>query len=146
MTIASGFSRNQLRQAYTEAWRKHGEGTPLSAQEASIAAVIELHPEYQPLIADPANALAFEPGAATGRQNPFLHLGLHLAVRDQLSVDRPPGIRALHAQLQAKLGDAHSAEHALMEALGEVLWQANRDGRPPDEQQYLALARQRAGL
>ena len=146
MTIASGFSRDQLRQAYTEAWRKYGEGAPLSAQEASIAAVIELHPEYQTLIADPANALAFEPGAATGRQNPFLHLGLHLAVRDQLSVDRPPGIRALHAQLQAKLGDAHSAEHALMEALGEVLWQANRDGQAPDEQQYLALARQRAGL
>jgi len=118
----------------------------MSAQEASIAAVIELHPEYQPLIADSANALAFEAGAATGRQNPFLHMGLHLAVRDQLCVERPPGIRSLYEQLQAKLGDTHAAEHALMEALGEVLWQANRDGRAPDEQHYLALARTRAGL
>jgi Domain of unknown function (DUF1841) len=146
MTVASGFTRDQLRQAYTKAWRKHLDRTPMSAQEASIAAVIELHPEYQPLIGDPASALAFEPDATTGRQNPFLHMGLHLAVCDQLGVDRPPGIRALHEQLQAKLGDPHAAQHALMEALGEVLWQANRDGGAPDEQQYLALARQRAGL
>jgi len=146
MTVASGYSRDQLRQAYTEAWRKHAERTPMSPQEAAIAAIIELHPEYQLLVEDPASALAFEPAAATGRQNPFLHMGLHLAVRDQLAIDRPPGIRALHTQLQASLGDAHSAEHTLMEALGEVLWLANRDGRAPDEQQYLNLARQRAGL
>jgi hypothetical protein len=146
MSIASGYSRDQLRQAYTDAWRKHTDRAPLSAQEASIAAIIELHPEYQALIADPANSLAFEPGAATGQQNPFLHMGLHLAVRDQLVVDRPPGVRALHQQLQSRLGDPHAAEHALMEALAEVLWQANRDGRAPDEQQYLALARRRAGI
>ena len=146
MSIASGYSRDQLRKAYTEAWRKHIDRAPMSVQEASIAAIIELHPEYQALIADPATALAFEAGPATGRQNPFLHLGLHLAVRDQLAVDRPPSVQAVHQQLKARLGDAHAAEHALMEALGEVLWQANRDGRAPDEQQYLALARRRAEL
>lgn len=146
MSIASGYSRDQLRQAYTDAWRKHTDRAPLSAQEASIAAIIELHPEYHALIADPANSLAFEPGAATGQQNPFLHMGLHLAVRDQLVVDRPPGVRALHQQLQSRLDDPHAAEHALMETLAEVLWQANRDGRAPDEQQYLALARRRAGI
>jgi hypothetical protein len=145
MNIASGYSRDQLRQAYTDAWRKHIDRAPMSVQEATIAAIIELHPEYQVLIADPASALAFVPGAATGRQNPFLHMGLHLAVRDQLAIDRPPGIRALHEQLQARLGDAHAAEHALMEALGEVLWQANRDGLAPDEQQYLALGRRSLG-
>jgi hypothetical protein len=146
MTIGADYSRDQLRQAYSDAWRKHTERAPLSAQEAGIADVIALHPEYQALVADIASALAFEPDAATGRQNPFLHMGLHLAVRDQLSVDRPPGIRALYGQLQAKLGEAHTAEHALMEALAVVLWQANRDGRAPDEQQYLALARRSAGL
>ena len=146
MTVGSGYSRDQLRQAYTEAWHKHVDGAPMSVQEASIAAVIELHPEYQDLIGDPASALAFEPGAATGRQNPFLHMGLHLAVREQIAIDRPPGIRALHTQLLASLGDAHSTDHALMDALGEVLWQANRDGLAPDEQQYLAIARRRAGL
>jgi hypothetical protein len=143
MSIASSYSRDQLRRAYTDAWRKHQDMAPMSVQEASIAAIIELHPEYQALIADAANALAFEPGAQTGQQNPFLHMGLHLAIRDQLAVDRPPGVRTLHEQLQGSFGDAHAAEHALMEALGEVLWQANRDGRAPDEQQYLVLARRR---
>ncbi len=70
-------------------------------------------------------------------------MGLHLAVREQLSIDRPPGVRDLHRQLQARHGDSHGAEHALMEALGEALWQAQRDGLPPDEAQYLALARNR---
>ncbi len=143
MSIASSFSRDQLRRTYSDAWRKHQDLAPMSVQEASIAEIIELHPEYQALIADAANALAFEPGAQTGKQNPFLHMGLHLAIRDQLAVDRPPGVRTLHEQLQRSLGDAHAAEHALMEALGEVLWLANRDGRAPDEQQYMVLARRR---
>jgi len=70
-------------------------------------------------------------------------MGLHLAVRDQVSIDRPPGVRELHNLLQARHGDSHRAEHVLMEALGETLWQAQRSGRPPDEAHYLALARRR---
>jgi hypothetical protein len=143
MSIFDGHSRDQLRRAYTEAWHKLTERAPLSAQEAAIADVIALHPEYLALVADPASALAFEPGAQTGQQNPFLHMGLHLAIRDQIAIDRPPGIRALHQQLHARFGDVHAAEHELMEALGQVLWQAQRDGRAPDEQRYLALARRR---
>jgi hypothetical protein len=144
MSILDGHSRDQLRLAYTEAWRKFTERMPMSAQEAAIADIIALHPEYQALVADAVNALAFESGAETGRQNPFLHMGLHLAVRDQIAIDRPPGIRAIHQHLQSKLGDIHLADHELMEALGQVLWQAQRDGRAPDEQKYLALAGQRA--
>jgi hypothetical protein len=70
-------------------------------------------------------------------------MGLHLAVREQISIDRPPGVRDLKRELQARYGDAHLAEHALMEALGEELWKAQREGRAPDERQYLALARNR---
>jgi hypothetical protein len=144
MSAAPPYSRDQLRQTYTEAWRKHADGAPLSPQEAAIADVILLHPEYEALMSDPAGALAFESADLPDRQNPFLHMGLHLAIRDQVAVDRPPGIRALHRQLQAQHGSVHGAEHVLMEALAEILWQAQRDGRTPDEQQYLALARRRA--
>jgi len=143
MSASPGASRDALRRAYTEAWRKHRERVPLSPQEAGIADVIGLHPEYHGLVSDPDAALAFEPGAESGDQNPFLHMGLHLAIRDQVSIDRPPGIRALHRELAARHGGVHDAEHVLMEALAEVLWQAQRDGRAPDEQRYLALARQR---
>jgi hypothetical protein len=145
MSANLGASRDALRKAYTEAWRKHQERMPLSPQEAGIADIIGLHPEYHALIADPDAALAFEPGSTSGEQNPFLHMGLHLAIRDQVSIDRPPGIRALHRELQARFGGVHEAEHVLMEALAEVLWQAQRDGRAPDEQRYLTLARERRG-
>jgi uncharacterized protein DUF1841 len=145
MSIFDGHSRDQLRRAYSDAWQKHTGRAPLSAQEAAIADVIALHPEYQALVADPTSALAYEAGDAPGLQNPFLHMGLHLAVRDQLALDRPPGILGVFQQLQARLEDPHRCEHALMDALSEVLWQANRDGLAPDEQQYLVLARRRMG-
>lgn len=143
MSLLDGYSRDQLRLAYAQAWAKHLEHTPLAPLEAQIADVIEAHPEYQPIVADADTAVAFEPNAGEAAQNPFLHMGLHLAVREQLSVDRPPGIRDLKRRLQTRYGDAHRAEHALMEALGEELWTAQRDGRAPDERQYLVLARNR---
>ena len=140
MNAPLGQTRDSLRRAYSEAWAKHLQRVPLTPQEAGIADVIGLHPEYQALIADPQAALAFEPGAGDAGRNPFLHLGLHLAIRDQVAIDRPPGIRELHRQLQGLHGGVHGAEHVLMEALAEILWQAQRDGRAPDEQRYLALA------
>ena len=136
------YTREQLRLSYAEAWVKHLAGSPLTPLEALISDVIGAHPQYQGLVTDVDAALSLEPGAG-GAENPFLHMGLHLAVREQLSVDRPPGVLDLHRQLQAKYGDSHGAEHALMEALGEALWQAQSSGLPPDEKQYLSLARGR---
>lgn len=136
-------SRDQLRQAYCEAWRKHQARLPLTALEAMIADVIGLHPEYHAVVqnADRARELEASPGEAT--HNPFLHMGLHMAIREQLSIDRPPGVRALHAQLQGRHGDVHEAEHTMMEALAETLWEAQRNGHAPDENRYLSLARGR---
>jgi Domain of unknown function (DUF1841) len=134
-------SREQLRQTYADAWRKHLARVPLTPLEAMITDVIGAHPEYHAIVSDADAALAFAPGPDGG--NPFLHMGLHLAVREQISIDRPPGVRELHRLLQARHGDPHRGEHALVEALGEALWQAQRAGRPPDEEYYLTLARRR---
>ena len=136
-------SREQLRRSYVEAWSRHLQGAPLTPLQALIVDVIGAHPEYQVLMRDAETAHAYEPAAEGDTHNPFLHMGLHIAVREQISIDRPPGIRALHGQLQARYGDVHAAEHVLMEALGETLWQAQRGGSMPDETRYLALARQR---
>jgi hypothetical protein len=138
-----GSNREDLRRAYLDAWGKHGSGAPLTPLEALIADVIGAHPEYQALLQDPAAALAYEPSASGGEENLFFHLGLHLAIREQLSIDRPPGVCDVEQQLAARLGNAHDAEHALMEALAETLWEAQRSGRPPDETRYLMLARRR---
>lgn len=134
-------TREQLRRTYSEAWQKRLAGTPLSPLEAMIADVVGLHPGYQRLVSDADAAVALEPTAAPAAENPFLHMGLHMAVREQVSIDRPPGIRDLQNRLHARVGSVHDAEHVLMEALAETLWQAQRAGRPPDEQHYLNLAR-----
>jgi len=143
MSVFDNHSREQLRRAYAEAWAKHLTHSPLTPLEALITDVIGAHPEYQGILANADTAIAFEQNAAGGAENPFLHMGLHLAVREQLSIDRPPGIRDLHGQLQARFGHAHLAEHALMEALGEELYAAQRSGQAPDEKQYLVRARNR---
>jgi hypothetical protein len=143
MPLFDSYTREQLRQTYADAWRKHLAHAPLTPLEAMITDVIGAHFEYQAIVSDANAALAFEPSASRDTENPFLHMGLHLAVREQVSIDRPPGVRELHRLLQARYGDVHRAEHALMEALGEALWQALRAGRPPDEGYYLARARRR---
>jgi Domain of unknown function (DUF1841) len=141
--MADPHSRDQLRQAYADAWQKHLSGALLTPLETMLVDVIGLHPEYQPVVSDIESALGFEANAARTVDNPFLHMGLHMAVREQLAIDRPPGVRALHGQLQGRLGDLHDAEHALMEALAATLWEAQQSGRAPDETQYLARARLR---
>jgi hypothetical protein len=137
------YSRDQLRQSYADAWRKYVARSPLTPLEALIADVLVLHPEYQAIVQDAPAALAFDSPAGGAQENPFLHMGLHLAVREQLSIDRPPGVRALLEALEGRLGNVHDAEHALMESLAETLWEAQRSGRGPDEGRYLELARRR---
>jgi hypothetical protein len=140
-----GYTREELRRSYSDAWHKYRARAPLTPLEAMIVEVIERHPEYQTLIEDPQGALAFDSATAGPAENPFLHMGLHLAVREQIAIDRPPGIRELRRSLEARLGDLHGAEHALMEALAETLWEAQRGGKAPDESRYLELSRRRLG-
>jgi hypothetical protein len=142
--VFGGYTRDELRRSYAEAWRKHLARSPLTALEALIADVIGVHPEYQSMMQDPS-AVQARDSAAGGQENPFLHMGLHLAVREQVSIDRPPGVRELRQALALRLGDEHNAEHALMEALAETLWEAQRAARAPDEGQYLERARRRLG-
>ena len=136
-----GYTREQLRLSYAEAWRKHLARVPMAPLESLIADVIAHHPEYQSLVGDAGAVQAFETSAESAAENPFLHMGLHLAVREQLSIDRPPGVRQIRESLAARLGDEHDAEHVLMEALAETLWEAQRSGQPPDERRYLDRAR-----
>jgi hypothetical protein len=129
-------SREQLRRMYVEAWRKHRERLPMEPLEAQIADVIDAHPEYQELFSDAEKALHEDYTPERGESNPFLHMGIHLAVREQVSTDRPAGIRAAHQALVKRYGE-HEAEHLIGECLATALWEAQRAGRVPDEQIYL---------
>lgn len=133
-------SREELRRRYIDAWRRHRDGLPLEPLDAQIADVIALHPEYHAMLERP-DALTLDFTVETGRINPFLHMGLHLGLREQLATDRPAGIRQVHATLARQLGDAHEAEHRMVDALAETLWEAQRTGRAPDEAAYLERVR-----
>jgi Domain of unknown function (DUF1841) len=141
VTDAAGYSRDALRKAYVDAWTKARAGSPLTPLEALLADVVALHPEYHATIEDLEDTLGHEQSAAGDAENPFLHLGLHVAVREQLAIDRPPGVAAIHRRAIARFGDAHAADHLLADALGRTLWEAQRAGTTPDERRYLALAR-----
>jgi hypothetical protein len=136
MTLFAGQSREQLRGTYRDAWRKCRAGLPLQPLEAQIADVIAAHPEYHDLIADEASVHQ-DFDAPDGRSNPFLHLGLHLALREQIATDRPAGIGVIHRQLAARAGGLHAAEHRMIEVLADLLSEAQRSGLPPQEPVYL---------
>jgi hypothetical protein len=134
--------RSGLRRHYLEAWRKNRAGLPLEPLEHQLVTVIEQHPEYHALFEADAQALGRDYTPESGESNPFLHLGLHLAIREQVATDRPAGIAAVHRDLSHRLGDVHEAEHRMLEKLGEALWFGQRSGRPPDETAYLESLRQ----
>ena len=133
-------SRTDLRQMYVEAWRKHLESSPLEPLEDQLVRVLEQHPEYHSMVSSDG-AIDRDYTPEEGQSNPFLHMGLHLAIREQVATNRPDGIAAIHAQLSRRLGDAHEAEHRMIECLGAALWSSQRSGRPPDEAAYLEALR-----
>ena len=128
--------RNQLRKTFFDCWQSHQQGQPLDALQQAIATIIEQHPEYHALFDDP-DALQRDYTPEQGETNPFLHMSMHIALHEQISTDRPASIRALYQTLCIQHGSAHEAEHAMMECLGEALWQAQRNNTMPDEQAYL---------
>ena len=135
-----GGDRDDLRRAYVVAWSKSRAGRPLEPLERLLAEVIAEHPEYHLTLESP-DALEREFPPEQGRSNPFLHMGLHVAIREQLATDRPPGLRTLYAKLLPRFADAHRLEHALMECLAETLWDAQRTGSVPDDARYLSRVR-----
>jgi hypothetical protein len=137
--------RGGLRRLYVEAWRKHRAGRPLEPLEHQIVTVIEQHPEYHALLEDEAEALGRDFTPEGGQSNPFLHMGLHLAIREQAATDRPAGIAAIRAQLVERFADPHEAEHRMLERLAEALWLSQRTAQPPDEGAYLESLRQVLG-
>jgi hypothetical protein len=141
MPVFSGQNREQLRQMYLTAWRKYTARQPLEPLEAQVAAIIAEHPEYVPMLESGEPALAADYTPEGGRANPFLHMGLHLAIREQVATDRPAGIAEIHQGLAQRLRDPHAAEHAMLELLAETLWEAQRSGSAPDERRYLERLR-----
>jgi hypothetical protein len=142
-------SKEEVRRFFRDTWRKHVAQQILTPLETMALDWIIEHPEYQALLnSDDLETREFR--IEDGQANPFLHLSMHLAIAEQLSIDQPKGIRAVYERLVRRRGDAHAAAHEVMQCLGEVVWAAQRAGSalPPDAMsaQYLDCLARRANL
>ncbi len=129
--------RESLRRMYVDAWKRDRDGLPLEPLQAAIVDVVREHPEYHTMLEEQGPDLERNWTPDDGATNPFLHMGMHLAIREQVATNRPPGIAVMHRQLADKFNGAHEAEHQMMESLGAVLWNAQRQGVLPDDEDYM---------
>jgi hypothetical protein len=137
-------SQADVRRFFCAIYAKSVASTPLGAIETIASQWIEEHPEYHSELADADAALARMYTVEAGRTNPFLHLSMHLSITEQCSIDQPRGIRQAVELLAHKRNSLHNAHHEVMESLGEMLWESQRSGRPPDGHAYVASVQRRA--
>jgi hypothetical protein len=136
-------TRDQAREFFFETWRKYRAGAPLAGLEAVALDVILAHPEYHAVLGAPERHRDREYFPELDETNPFLHLAMHVALEEQLSIDQPPGVARRFNALVARRADRHAALHGAMECLAEMIWRAQRDGTPPDAAAYLECLERR---
>jgi hypothetical protein len=134
-------SREEVRDTFFAAWRKYRAGEPLVGIEALALEVMLLHPEYHEVLSHPGR---YRDRDYVDESNPFLHMSLHVALEEQLSIDQPPGIRAAWDRLLERWGDRHEALHHALECLAETVWRAQRERAAPDAAAYLECLAARA--
>ena len=134
-------SRDQVRETFFGAWRKYRAGEPLVGIETIALDVILGHPEYHAMLGDPER---YREKDYLEESNPFLHMSLHVALEEQLSIDQPPGIAERFRTLVQRHGERHKALHEAIECLAETVWRAQRDKLPPDAVAYLGCLDGRA--
>jgi hypothetical protein len=136
-------SQHDVRRFFCETFRKVRGNEVLTPLEAIARDWILQHPEYDDALHDVEAALAADYAVERGQSNPFLHLSMHLSIAEQVSIDQPPGIRAAFLTLAQRIGE-HEAHHEMMECLGEMIWNSQRSGLPPDGHAYIDCVRRRA--
>ncbi|WP_455202832.1 DUF1841 family protein [Kaarinaea lacus] len=129
--------REQSRQMFFNAWEKQSRQQVLEPIESLIVDVIQLHPEYHALLEKPETNQDKDYFPEMGETNPFLHMGLHIAIKEQISIDQPFGINKHYQRLLAKHQDPHIVEHQIMECLAQMIWEAQRSHTMPDNNVYL---------
>jgi hypothetical protein len=134
-------SREEVRRFFCDTWQKKIDGHVLAPMEILACDWMTQHPEYHALLGAPEVAIAQDYTPDRGETNPFLHLSMHLSISEQISIDQPPGIKAIAEQLTKKWGSAHEAQHQIMECLGQAMWEAQRANQPLSPENYLETLR-----
>jgi hypothetical protein len=136
-------SSHDVRRFFCEVFRKHYAKEVLTPLEAMALDWVLVHPEYEDSLKDVEKAIARDYSVEGGEANPFLHLSMHLSIAEQVSIDQPRGIRAASEALTRKLDSPHDAHHIIMECLGEMIWNSQRRGVPPDGEAYVEAVKRR---
>ena len=137
-------SQADVRRFFCSVYAKWRDGQPMDALETLASQWVAEHPEYHADFADVDAALERMYEVKDGKTNPFLHLSMHLSVSEQCSIDQPRGIRQAVELLTAKRDSLHDAHHETMDALGQMIWESQRSGRPPDGHAYIDAVQRRA--
>jgi hypothetical protein len=130
-------TREEVRRFFCDTWKKKSDCHILDPMETLASDWMVDHPEYHGLLTDPESALAQDYTPERGETNPFLHLSMHLSISEQISINQPPGIKEIADNLSQKLGSMHEAQHLIMECLGQVMWEAQREGGQLSPEKYL---------
>ncbi len=137
-------SQADVRRFFCTVYAKWRDGHPMDALETLASQWVAEHPEYHTDFSDVDAALERMYEVKDGKVNPFLHLSMHLSVSEQCSIDQPRGIRQAVELLTARRDSLHTAHHETMDALGQMFWESQRSGRPPDGQAYIDAVQRRA--
>lgn len=137
-------SQADVRRFFCSVHAKGLQGLVLDPLETIAGGWVAEHPEYHADLADEKAAVARMGTADPARENPFLHLSMHLSISEQCSIDQPRGIRQAVELLAARRQSLHEAHHEVMECLGRMLWESQRAGRPPDGAAYVDCVQRRA--
>ena len=137
-------SQADVRRFFCAVYAKWRDGQPMDALETLASQWVAEHPEYHADFSDVNAALERMYEVKDGKTNPFLHLSMHLSVSEQCSIDQPRGIRQAVELLTAKRDSLHDAHHETMDALGQMIWESQRSGRPPDGHAYIDAVQRRA--
>ena len=137
-------SQEEVRRFFCGVQAQARSGELMDALETLASEWLKEHPEYAGDLADADAAVARVYDGQDGQSNPFLHLSMHLSISEQCSIDQPRGIRQAVELLAARRNSLHDAHHEAMDCLGEMLWESQRAGRPPDGAAYVECVQRRA--
>ena len=137
-------SQSDVRRFFCSVYAKSQINQPLEALETIASQWIAEHPEYHADFADVDAALDNMYDVEGGKTNPFLHLSMHLSISEQCSIDQPRGIRQAVELLTARRDSLHDAHHETMDCLGQMVWESQRAGRPPDGAAYIDCVQRHA--
>jgi hypothetical protein len=137
-------SQADVRRFFCTVYAKTQSGQPLEALETIASQWLAEHPEYHKEFADMPAALEKMYEVKDGQTNPFLHLSMHLSISEQCSIDQPRGIRQAVELLTAKRDSLHDAHHETMDCLGQMVWESQRSGQPPDGAAYIDCVQRKA--